>query len=167
MRTKTRTSWRAAPPAPPRGGGGGDAGRGDGGRLWWFLVLLHVALAIALLIGGYHLLRGALERPFPFAAAALSSAVCVIHAVRQPALGHEERYNQRPILGAIVGGVLGEALSYVTIGVPDGAPSGLVWTALGAGGIGGAVGVAVGVYAILLIATVVGSVALFRDWRQA
>ena len=55
------------------------------------MVLLHGALGVALVVSGFHLVRGAMERPFPFAAAALSSAFFVIHAARQPMLGHEER----------------------------------------------------------------------------
>ena len=131
------------------------------------MVLLHGALGVALVVSGFHLVRGAMERPFPFAAAALSSAFFVIHAARQPMLGHEERYNQRPILGAIVGGIVGEALSYGVLGAPPSAPTGILWAALGAGGIGGAIGVAVGVYAILAIATVMGGTSLYRDWRHS
>lgn len=110
---------------------------------------------------------GALQRPAPFLAATLSSAVFLLHATRQASLGDEERHNVRPILGAILGGVMGEALSYVVVGVPAESPGGPVWAAVGAGGVGGAVGVAMGVYVSTAIATARGCSALYVEWRRS
>ena len=167
MERKLATKWRSVPPAPPRSGGSGFGGGGDDSWLTWFLVALHAVLVIALGVGSFYLARGAVERPLPFAVAVAGAGLALLDAWRRPWLSDEERFNQRPILGAIVGGIIGEAAHYALFGIPPSVPPGLLWVPLGAGGIGGAIGVAVGVYAILLVATARGVASIYREWRRS